>query len=101
MDRVMDEVCCAFDQHAHDDGTTIALRAPDCCERHALSRLPKITAPSTTTYVLTTPLVAVLPAPTAVLVRRAPTTAARIDREGRAGPRASDRHRAELMVSLS
>jgi hypothetical protein len=101
MQQISEASCCAGDREADDDATTATIASRDCCEHHVLGKLPKTAAPSVPTPLLATPLVAVLPAPSAELVSATSNPAAHFEHEGRAGPRAAARHRAELMVSLS
>jgi hypothetical protein len=107
MQQITEASCCAGDREGDDataDSTAdvgAEVRSRDCCEHHVLGELPKTAAPSVPTPLLATPLVAVLPAPSAELVAAVSNPAAHFEHEGRAGPRAAARHRAELMVSLS
>lgn len=102
MKIVMDAPCCSGDRRAeHEASDAAQLGARDCCEHHILARLPSAGATSAPPHLLAAPLVAVLPAPTLDPHRSAPDARVRFDHEGRAGPMASARHCAELMVSLS
>jgi hypothetical protein len=77
------------------------LRSRDCCEHHVLGRLPSVGSLGAPPLLMTSPVLAVLPAPTADGHGTAPIAVLRLDHEGRAGPKVSARHRAELMVSLN
>jgi hypothetical protein len=102
MQRVTDGPCCADDRHVeHDEATAAELRSRDCCESHVLGKLPAVGSTASAPHLLAAPVLAVLPAATVVDHRSAPLASARLDHEGRAGPVASARHRAELMVFLS
>jgi hypothetical protein len=102
MQRVTDGPCCADDHPADlDEAAAVQLRSRDCCESHVLGKLPSVGAIASAPYLLASPIIAVLPAPTFEEWSRAPIASARLDHEGRAGPVASARHRAELMVFLS
>lgn len=103
MQTVSDAPCCSGDRRAHhDDAPAMEMRSRDCCERHVVDKLPSSAgATAAASHLLIAPLVAVLPAST--LDRRAGSRDAchGCDQEGRAGPKAAARHRAELMVSLN
>jgi hypothetical protein len=108
MQQITEASCCAGDRDSDDDATGAPIaevgaevRSRDCCEHHVLGKLPKTAAASFPTPLLATPLVAVLPAPSVELVAVVSNPTAHFEHEGRAGPRAAARHRAELMVSLS
>jgi hypothetical protein len=106
MQQITEASCCAGDREddaaaASLDAMRAEVRSRDCCEHHVLGELPKGAAPSVPTLLLATPLVAVLPAPSVEVTFAASNPAAHFEHEGRAGPRAAARHRAELMVSLS
>lgn len=107
MQRVADAPCCSGDRAHHDvaaanDGAVaMQVRSRDCCEKHVVGQLPSAAAASTARHLFSASFVAVVPAPT--VDPRASGSAAllRFDHEGRAGPIAAARHRAELMVSLN
>lgn len=106
MQRVMDAPCCSGDsptahEHDGDSATLRELRSRDCCEQHTLGKLPSVGSLGAPPHLLASPVVAVLPVPTFDSLRSAPSAVARLDHEGRAGPMASERHRAELMVALN
>ncbi|HSO39596.1 MAG TPA: hypothetical protein VLT33_44020 [Labilithrix sp.] len=104
MQTVLDAPCCAGDRHAAhgEDEIVIELRSGDCCEQHVLGKLPAVAGGAVATPLASAaPLLATLPAPpfatTALLV----AVRARVEGDCRAGPVASARHRAELMVALN
>lgn len=102
MRMVADAACCSGDRSAeHEDADTIQVRTRDCCEKHVVGRLPAVRGAVTAAHALAAPLLAVLPAPTTGPERSDLNVGFRFDHEGRAGPIASARHRAELMVSLN
>ena len=104
MQRVMVAPCCSGDSltpHDDDGDSATELRSRDCCEHHVLGSLPSVGSLGAPPHLLASPILAVLPAPTGDCHRRAPLAALRLDHEGRAGPKVSARHRAELMVSLN
>ncbi len=103
MQRVMDAPCCSSDHPAEHEGDCAIseLRSRDCCEHHVLGRLPSVGSLGAPPHLLAAPVLAVLPAPTLFAIRGAPVASARLDHEGRAGPRVAARHRAQLMVSLN
>jgi hypothetical protein len=102
MQMVTDAPCCAGDRRAqHEAANTMQLRSRDCCEQHVFARLPPATGVSAAPHLFAAPLIAVLPAPAADLESMGPNARPRFDHEGRAGPIALARHRAELMVSLN
>jgi len=100
MNVVMDAPCCV--QHIErDEGPVAEVHSPDCCERHAVGGLPSASGTGAATVVFAAALVAVLAV--ATVHPCAPTADARrtFDYDGRAGPIARARHRAELMVALN
>jgi hypothetical protein len=102
MQRVTDGPCCSDDQEVDDDAVSVVeLRSRDCCESHVLAKLPSVGSTASPPHLLASPVLAVLPAPTFEAACGAPIATARFEHEGRAGPAASARHRAELMVFLS
>lgn len=102
MRMVADAPCCSGDRSdQHEDADTIQVRTRDCCEKHVVGQLPAVRGAATTPHALAAPLLAVLPAPTTAPERSDLNVGLRFDHEGRAGPIAAARHRAELMVSLN
>ncbi len=102
MQRVTDASCCSGEPHADDeDACAVQLRSRDCCEHHVLGKLPSVGTTAGAPLLLASPLLAVLPAPTVEARGTAPRASACLHHEGRAGPVAAARHRAELMVSLT
>lgn len=102
MHMVMDAPCCGGDRPTLDEQEPSALeaRSRDCCEEHRLGTLPPggiATSPDP----LNAPLLGVLPA--VAVHHRAQSWAPeeRFEHQNRAGPKASARHRAELMVFLN
>lgn len=101
MRVVIDAPCCAGDGRNDEDLTgSVEVRSRDCCEERVLGKLPSgaVTCPPA---IVDAPLLAVVP-PVTVASRALPVARpSRFEHEGRAGPRASARHRAELMVFLN
>ena len=104
MQMITDAPCCAGDGHrGHGDGdTTIELRSRDCCEQHVLGRLPDVVGAAVhAPRAFAAPLLATVPPPTVDTTATLVAVRARLEGECRAGPMASARHRAELMVALN
>lgn len=102
MQMVTDAPCCSGDRRGHDeDAAAMQLRSRDCCEQHVLGKLPTAAGTSVAPHLAAPALVTVLAAPTAHPRERGPGARHRLDHEGRAGPIAAARHRAELMASLT
>ena len=104
MQRVIDAPCCAGDRHAAhgEDDVVIELRSRDCCEQHVLGKLPAVAGGAVATpQAFAAPLLATLPAPPFATNALLVAVRARVEGDCRAGPIASARHRAELMVALN
>ena len=104
MQMVTDAPCCAGDGHRrHSDAEpTIELRSRDCCEHHVLGKLPAVVGGAThAPQAFAAPLLATLPPPTLDTTTTLVAVRARLEGDCRAGPIASARHCAELMVSLN
>lgn len=102
MEMVTDAPCCPGDRRAaHEEEDIAQLRARDCCEEHVVAKLPSAGGTSGPPHLTAPSLVDVHAVPKVKLPWAAPTAACRFDHEGRAGPVATARHRAELMVSLT
>lgn len=106
MQMVTDAPCCAGDGHrGHRDAdgdTTIELRSRDCCEQHVLGKLPAVVGGAVhVPQAFAAPLLATLPPPTFDTTTTLVAVRARLQGDCRAGPMASARHRAELMVALN
>lgn len=101
MDRISDAPCCAADREHHSETIGPELRTPDCCEHRVLAKLPPSGSVAKPTPSVAAPLVATVPVPPEVVATALPLVRGRVEYEGRAGPIARSRHRAELMVFLN
>lgn len=100
MERISDAPCCAADRAQHSRMEAPELRAPDCCEHHLLAKLPPSGSTAKPAPSFAAPFLAMVPVPVEVRAGSLPFTRGRFEHEGRAGPIARSRHRAELMVFL-
>lgn len=103
MGSVAPAPCCSHGSGSHDETGAAELRGAGCCEEHVLAGLPSAATASVTPDLLSAPLVAVLPALSAMVPELGAPPEGRFAYDGRAGPTAIAlaRHRAELMVSLN
>jgi len=101
MQTIIDAPCCPGDGHPDDERATAAeARSRDCCEAHTLRTLPSGAVASAPTP-CDAPLLAVLPRVTALSHPLSTVADPRFEREDRAGPASTARHRAELMAFLN
>jgi hypothetical protein len=102
MQRVIDVPCCAGDRRGHhEDAAEMQVRSRDCCEQHVIAKLPSAAGTSVAPHLAAPARVTALAAPTAHPRQTGLHARLRFDHEGRAGPMATARHRAERMVSLT
>ncbi len=104
MHAVLDSSCCAQESATpREEG--VAIDSHDCCERHAIARLPVVRQANTEPDILACPVVEPWPPSRPDSLTRKPgeisSAAARVEHQGRAGPRAAARHRDELMATLN
>lgn len=101
MERISDAPCCAADLEEHSETAGPEVRSPDCCEHHVLAKLPPSGSIAKPAPSFAAPFLAMLPVPVEVRAGSLPFARGRFEHEGRAGPIARSRHRAELMVFLN
>jgi hypothetical protein len=105
MQRIIDAPCCAGDGHRRhgDDEAKVELRSRDCCEQHVLGKLPAVVGGGAgqAPQAFAAPLLATLPPPAVDTKTTLVAVRARVEGGCRAGPMASARRRAELMVALN
>ena len=100
MHMVMEAPCCGQSSE-RDEAPVAEVHSSGCCERHTVGALPSSAGANAAPFVFAPALIAVLAVATAQSLTPSADARRIFDHEGRAGPIALARQRAELMIALN